>query len=102
MKKLIIILCLLLPITVWGQHDTLVRKKYIDSLKHQLAIYSVTSYNHLNMYDKAETEKNKLKKTLDTTDKKVSILKDNSTKVKLIAGLVLLYALITLLTMDTR
>jgi hypothetical protein len=54
------------------------------------------------MYDKAETEKNKLKKTLDTTDKKVSILKDNSTKVKLIAGLVLLYALITLLTMDTR
>ena len=40
--------------------DTLVRKKYLDSVKNQLAIYTVTSYTHLNLYDKSQADLRKL------------------------------------------
>jgi hypothetical protein len=102
MKKLITILCLLLSITVYGQRDTVVRKKYIDSLKYQLSLYSVLSYDHLNMYDKAETEKNRLKEKLNIANKNIQFLKDNRLKLKLITGLALLLTIITLVTMDSR
>mgnify|MGYP006943398413 CR=1 FL=1 len=45
--------------------DTLVRKKYLDSVKNQLAIYTVTSYTYLNMYDKSENEKLRMQAELD-------------------------------------
>ena len=84
MRKIITILCLLLSTTVYAQRDTLVRKRYIDSLKYQLSLYSVLSYDHLNMYDKAETEKNNLKRKLDIADRNILILKDDKLKLKLI------------------
>ena len=48
----------------YGQ-DTLVRKKYLDSVKNQLAIYTMTSYTYLNLYDKAENEKIRIQTELD-------------------------------------
>ena len=93
---------MLFTTTVYAQQDTLVKKKYLDSLKYQLSLYSLTSYNHLNMYDRAETEKNKLKTKLDITDRKINILEGKGEKIKLVAGLILLYTLITILTMDNK
>lgn len=45
--------------------DTLVRKKYLDSVKNQLAIYTMTSYTYLNLYDKVENEKLRMQTELD-------------------------------------
>ena len=102
MRKIITILCLLFTTTVYAQRDTLVRKRYIDSLKYQLSLYSVLSYDHLNMYDKAETEKNRLKEKLNIANKNIQFLKDDRLKLKLITGMALLLTVITLVTMDTR
>lgn len=38
--------------------DTTIRKKYFDSLRNQLAIYTVGSYTNLDLYNKAVQEKN--------------------------------------------
>jgi len=59
-----ILVLLLLFGSCYGQ-DTLVKKKYLDSVKNQLAIYTMTSYTYLNMYDKAENEKLRIQKELD-------------------------------------
>ena len=83
---------------VYAQRDTLVKKRYIDSLKHQLSIYSVASYDHLNMYDRAENEKRELKNKLDIANNNVKFLMDNRLKLKLMIGIALLFALITLIT----
>lgn len=40
--------------------DTTVSKRYLDSVKNQLAIYTVTSYTHLNLYDRSQEEFRKL------------------------------------------
>lgn len=50
------------------QQDTIVRKRYLDSLKNQLAIYTLSSYTYLNLYDKSEFEKSQLKVTLEKTE----------------------------------
>lgn len=85
-----------------SKYDTLVRKRYIDSLKYQLSIYSVASFDHLNMYDRAENEKSELKKKLDIANKNVKFLMDSRLKLKLITGLSIFFAIITLVTMDSR
>lgn len=59
-----VILLLLLFGSCYGQ-DTLVKKKYLDSVKNQLAIYTMTSYTYLNLYDKAENEKLRIQAELD-------------------------------------
>lgn len=59
-KRIIAFLLFLLSVVFSHGQDTIVKKKYLDSVKNQLAIYKVSSYTHLNMYDKSETEKKKL------------------------------------------
>jgi hypothetical protein len=65
-KKQLAILLLLIFVALFSSgQDTLVRKKYLDSVKNQLAIYTVTSYTYLNMYDKSENEKLRMQAELD-------------------------------------
>lgn len=66
-KQLAILFLLIFVVLFSGGQDTLVRKKYLDSVKNQLAIYTVTSYTHLNLYDKAENEKIQIQAELDRT-----------------------------------
>lgn len=65
-KKQFTILLLLICAMLFSRgQDTLIRKKYLDSVKNQLAIYTVTSYTNLNMYDKAVNDKLKVESELD-------------------------------------
>lgn len=41
--------------------DTLIRKKYVDSLKRELASYRLQTYSLLNEYEKVANENTKLK-----------------------------------------
>jgi hypothetical protein len=59
-KQLALVLLLLLCISFSHGQDTLIRKKYLDSIKNQLAVYTVTSYTHLNMFDKSQADLRKL------------------------------------------
>ena len=71
-KQLAILLLLIFVVLFSHGQDTLVKKKYLDSVKNQLAIYTVTSYTHLNMYDRVSNEKlqieEDLKKAKNTVD----------------------------------
>jgi len=64
-KQIVIILLLIFAMLFSKGQDTLVRKKYLDSVKNQLAIYTVTSYTYLNMYDKSENEKLRMQTDLE-------------------------------------
>lgn len=65
-KKQLVVLFLLMFVMLFSRgQDTIVRKKYLDSVKNQLAIYTVTSYTHLNMYDKSENDKLRLQRDLE-------------------------------------
>jgi hypothetical protein len=66
-KQLMVLLLLLLTFIFSHGQDTLVRKKYLDSVKNQLAIYTVTSYTHLNLYDKCENDRLKLQVEFERT-----------------------------------
>lgn len=66
-KQLVALLLFLLTVVFSYGQDTLIRKKYLDSVKNQLAIYTVTSYTHLNMYDQEHNDKIKIEVELDRT-----------------------------------
>lgn len=68
---------LLLSINTYSQ-DTTVRKRYIDSLKYQLSTYTIMSYNHLNMYDRSETEKYQIKEKLAEADGYINYLHESN------------------------
>jgi len=64
-KQFAALLLLIFAVLFSSGQDTLVRKKYLDSVKNQLAIYTVTSNTYLNMYDKSENEKLRMQAELD-------------------------------------
>lgn len=70
-KKLAILLLLLFCIIFSHGQDTLIRKKYLDSIKNQLAIYTVTSYTHLNLYDRSEADRKRVYIELQVTKNKL-------------------------------
>lgn len=90
MKKLIIILCIFLTITTKGQHDTIVRKKYIDSLKYQLSSYTMMSYNHLNMYDRAAHERDSVIRRLNYNNEFIVKLRKQHYKTNINTGIAVL------------
>jgi len=59
-KQFILLLLLLLSIIFSYGQDTTIRKKYLDSVKNQLAAYTVSSYTHLKMYNDCQENKNLL------------------------------------------
>ena len=64
-KQLVVLLLLIFAVLFSSGQDTLVRKKYLDSIKNQLAIYTVTSYTNLNLYDRAVNDKLRIESELD-------------------------------------
>lgn len=62
LKMIFLILIMFLTISVNAQvtRDTLVRKKYLDSIKNELASYTVASYQYLNWYDRSQNELRKI------------------------------------------
>jgi len=68
MKLLAILVLLSMNVSGQVRMDTVVRKKYLDSLKNQLAAYTLGSYTYLNLYDRAEADKKELKIKLEKTE----------------------------------
>ena len=67
-RKQLVALLLFLSVVLFSHgQDTIVKKRYLDSIKNQLAIYTVSSYTHLNLYDRAESERLRVQVELDKT-----------------------------------
>jgi hypothetical protein len=86
-RRLLLLLLFLLAFIFSHGQDTLVKKRYLDSVKNQLAIYTVTSYKYLNMYDKSENDKLKLKQDLNLADEKYKYISRKRHRENLGAGL---------------
>ena len=66
MKKLLIIF--LLMSTQCSAQDITVRKKYMDSVKNQLAIYITSTYSLMNSQEDCINEKERLTARLDAVN----------------------------------
>ena len=77
MKKLLIII-LLMSTQCYSQEIT-VRKKYLDSVKNQLAIYITSTYSLMNSQEQCLNEKEKLTVTLDEVNMSYLKYKKHST-----------------------
>lgn len=86
-KQFILLLLMLLVFIFSNGQDTLVKKRYLDSVKNQLAIYTVTSYKYLNMYDKSENDKLKLKQDLNLAYEKYNYIFQKRRKENVGAGI---------------
>ena len=64
-KRLVFVLLLLFSVVFSNGQDTTVRRKYLDSVKNQLAMYTVSSYTHLELYNKTIAERNSIQADYD-------------------------------------
>lgn len=71
-KKLILVLLFLLTVFFSNGQDTIVRKKYLDSVKNQLALHITGYYTYLNLFDRAENDRKKIYITLQATQNKLA------------------------------
>jgi len=79
-NKILVIISLLLTLCCHAQKDTTVRKKYLDSVKNQLAAYTIGSYTYLNLYDRCENEKLALLAKNESFDNIMFIKKKRNTR----------------------
>ena len=96
MKTVITALFLLISIPSYNQprYDTIVRKKYIDSLKYQLSSYTIMSFNHLNMYDKAMHERDSVIRRLNYNNEFIVKLRKQHYKTSIKTGIAFLGVMI--------
>ena len=96
MKTVITALFLLISIPSYNQprYDTIVRKKYIDSLKYQLSSYTIMSFNHLNMYDKAMHERDSVIRRLNYNNEFIVKLRKQHYKTNVKTGFAVLSLMI--------
>ena len=79
-RYILIIILLIVSTSCIAQRDTTIRKKYLDSVKNQLAAYTIGSYTYLNLYDRCENEKLALNKKIDDLDERMFIIKKRRTR----------------------
>jgi hypothetical protein len=71
-KQLIFILLFLLTVIFSYGQDTIVRRKYLDSIKNQLALHVTGYYTYLNLFERAENDRKKIYITLQATQNKLA------------------------------
>ena len=62
-RKQLVLLLLLLVIVTFGKGqktDTTVKKRYLDSVKNQLALHATGYYTYLNLYERSENDRKKV------------------------------------------
>ena len=79
-RYIMIIVLLMMSVCCIAQRDTTIRKKYLDSVKNQLAAYTIGSYTYLNLYDRCENEKLALNKKIDDLEERMFIIKKRRTR----------------------
>ena len=71
-KRLVLILLFSLTVIFSYGQDTTVRRKYLDSVKNQLALHVTGYYTYLNLFERAENDRKKIYITLQATQNKLT------------------------------
>jgi hypothetical protein len=87
-KQLIFILLFLFTIIFSYGQDTTVRRRYLDSIKNQLALHATGYYTYLNLYDRSENERRKIHITLQATQNILTGVEEAWRKQNLLHGVV--------------
>lgn len=74
--------------------DTTVRKKYLDSLKNELAIYTVSSYQYLNWYDRSQEELRKSNERYEIGQKQFNYLQQRKKRENITYGIAIGFLMI--------
>ena len=69
------------------KYDTIVRKKYLDSIKNQLALHTTGYYTYLNLFDRAENDRKKIYITFQATQNKLADVEEAWKRQNIIHGL---------------
>jgi hypothetical protein len=77
------------------KYDTTVRKKYLDSLKYQLSLYTLSSYTYLNMYDRSENQKDSVIRRLNSTEQYITRYRQYHRRSNIRSGLLILGLMIS-------
>lgn len=75
-KQILIILLLLCTMMFSKGQDTIVRKRYLDSVKNQLALHITGYYTYLNLFERAENDRKRIYITLQATQNKLQATED--------------------------
>jgi len=70
--------------------DTIVRKKYLDSIKNELASYTVASYQYLNWYDRSQEELRKITQRYTIGQQQFNYVLELKRKQNIYSGIALL------------
>lgn len=66
-KRVLFIFFFLLIVFFSHGQDTTIRKRYLDSVKNQLALHMTGYYTYLNLYERSENDRKKIYVTLQAT-----------------------------------
>lgn len=75
-KQLIFILLFLFTILFSYGQDTTIRRRYLDSVKNQLALHVTGYYTYLNLYDRSENDRRKINLALQATQRRLESVED--------------------------
>ena len=89
MKVIITLLFLFFSTILFSQtkYDTIIRKKYLDSLKNQLALHTTGYYTYLNLYDRSENDRRKINISLQATQRRLESVEDAWKRQNILHGL---------------
>jgi hypothetical protein len=71
-RRLVLILLFSLTVIFSNGQDTTVRRRYLDSVKNQLALHMTGYYTYLNLFERAENDRKKIYITLQATQNKLA------------------------------
>jgi hypothetical protein len=71
-KQLVFILLLLLTVIFSYGQDTTIRRRYLDSVKNQLALHMTGYYTYLNLYERSENDRKKIYMSLQATQNELA------------------------------
>jgi hypothetical protein len=75
-KRWILVLLFLLTVIFSNGQDTTIRKRYLDSVKNQLALHVTGYYTYLNLFERAENDRKKIYITLQAIQNKLQYTED--------------------------
>lgn len=92
--SIIFFFCLASIFSYCQSKDTLIRKKYVDSLKREVASYKLQTYSLLNEYEKVANENTKLKERNQCIENSMNQMEEDFRRIRrshgyVFAGLIL-------------
>ncbi len=71
-NRIILLFFFLLLVSLSHGQDTTVRRRYLDSVKNQLALHMTGYYTYLNLYERSENDRKKIYTTLQATQNELA------------------------------